>query len=67
MLNCYFKRRLEMNKRDPYKVNILMKILEEMNKDEYFSAQVKAYGKEFIALINLDEGAIRELIKYYGG
>lgn len=56
-----------MSKRDPYKVNILKHILKEMSEDEYFHAQVVADGKKFIAPINLDEGAIKELIKYYGG
>lgn len=56
-----------MSKKDPYKVDILIHILKEMNEDEYFHAQVVADGEKFIAPINLDEGAIKELIKYYGG
>lgn len=56
-----------MPNRDSYKVNILIRILKEMNEDEYFHAQVVADKGKFIAPINLDEGAIKELIKYYGG
>lgn len=56
-----------MRERDSYKVNILVKILKELETDEWFFPQVVAHGKEGIAPINLDEGAIKELIKYYGG
>lgn len=55
-----------MRERDPYKVEMLLKSLKEMESDEWFSPQVVAH-KEGIKPINLDMGAIKELIKYYGG
>lgn len=58
-----------MRNREPYKVDMLVKMLKEMEEDEWFLPQVTAPGKpeKGIKVINLDEGAIRELIKYYGG
>lgn len=58
-----------MRERQPYKVDMLVKILKEMEEDEWFLPQVTAPGKldKGIKSINLDKGAIRELIKYYGG
>ena len=51
---------------DPYKVKILKAMLTEIGNDEWFIPIVKAPGKE-IHNINLDDGAIKVLIKYYGG
>ena len=58
-----------MQNRDPYKVDMLVKMLAELKADEYFHPQVVAHGKleKGIKNINLDEGAVRILIKYYGG
>lgn len=58
-----------MRNRDPYKVDMLVKMLKEMEEDEWFLPKVTAAGKldKGIKIISLDEGAIRELIKYYGG
>jgi len=56
-----------MHERNPYKVDMLVKMLKELETDKWFFPQVVAYDKEGINPINLDEGAIRELIRYYGG
>lgn len=58
-----------MSQRDPYKVDMLVKMLKEMEEDEWFYPKCTAPGKleKGIKSINLDEGAIRTLIKYYGG
>ena len=55
--------------RDPYKVNMLVAMLKEMETDKYFLPKVTASGKldKGIKNINLDEEAIRTLITYYGG
>jgi len=58
-----------MSQRDPYKVDMLVKMLKEMEEDEWFHPHCTAPGKleKGIKSINLDEGAIRTLIRYYGG
>ena len=56
-----------MINKDPYKVDQLVKMLKELKADDYFHPQVVAHGKEDIKNINLDDGAIHLLIKYYGG
>ncbi len=48
--------------RDPYKVDILNKILHGMNTDEYYLARLK--GDDTKA-INLDKESIELLIDYY--
>ena len=55
--------------RDPYKVDMLVKILQEMEEDEWFLPQVTSSGKldKGIKSINLDKDAVRTLINYYGG
>lgn len=53
--------------RDPYKVNQLVAMLKELKEDKWFTPQCTAPGKANIKPINLDEGAIRKLITYYGG
>jgi len=57
-----------MRNREPYKEDMLVKMLKEMEEDEWFHPQVTAAGKldKGIKAINLDKGAIRKLIKYYG-
>lgn len=50
---------------DDYKVKYLNLALEKMEKDEYFSPSVRV--SEEGRYLNLDEGAIKLLIKYYKG
>ena len=49
---------------DNYKVNILTDILNAMKQDDFYLCRVK--GDDTNA-INLDEEAVKILIKYYGG
>jgi hypothetical protein len=49
-------------KMDEYKINVLNSILENMKKDNFYLCRVK--GDEENA-INIDEKAIKLLIKYY--
>lgn len=47
---------------DTYKVNILTKILNNMQQDEYYLCRLKGDDTKSI---NLDEDAIKILINYY--
>lgn len=47
---------------DGYKVNILMEILESMKQNEYYLCRLKGDSTK---AINLDEEAIKLLIKHY--
>ena len=49
---------------DPYKVQQLNRMLEEIRTDEYALARLKSDGSK---TINLDEGALKLLIDYYSG
>ena len=49
---------------DPYKVQQLNRLLEEIQTDEYALARLKSDGSK---TINLDEGALKLLIDYYSG
>lgn len=53
----------ESNDDNWYKLKVLNEILDAMTKDEYNIPKVGIYG--VTKNINLDEGAIRALIKYY--
>lgn len=47
---------------DAYKVNVLTEILNDMKEDEYYLCRLKGDNTKSI---NLDEEAIKILIKYY--
>lgn len=47
---------------DNYKVNVLTEILNNMEKDEYYLCRLSGDNTK---RINIDEDAIRLLIKYY--
>jgi hypothetical protein len=47
---------------DTYKVNVLTEILNDMKEDEYYLCRLKGDNTKSI---NLDEEAIKILIKYY--
>lgn len=47
---------------DSYKVNILMKILESMKQNKHYLCRLKGDNTKYI---NIDEEAIKLLIKYY--
>ena len=48
--------------KDAYKVRIIEENLRQMEKDEYYLVRLKGDSGN---AINLDEGALKELIKYY--
>ena len=47
---------------DDYKVSVLTEILEKMKQDEYYLCRLKGDDTKSI---NIDEDAIKILIKYY--
>lgn len=47
---------------DPYKVNVIREHMAQMQKDEYYTAQLKGSAAK---PINLDMGALKLLEEYY--